>query len=75
MIRAKSSCSIPVAVKSDTFRVGAARRLQREIADCELATIADAGHFVPMEKPQECARVIAEFLYRKHVGPNKQAFF
>ena len=53
---------------SDTFRVDAAERLKRTIADCELTTIADAGHFVPMGKPQECARAIAGFIQRKIVG-------
>ena len=55
--------------QSDTFRVDAAERLKRKIADCELATIADAGHFVPMGKPEECARVIVDFIHRKLVGP------
>jgi pimeloyl-ACP methyl ester carboxylesterase len=50
--------------QSDTFRVAAAEQLKCRIADCELATIADAGHFVPMGKPEECARVIAEFIHR-----------
>jgi len=45
--------------------------LKRKIADCELATIADAGHFVPMGKPEECARVISDFIHRKLVGPDK----
>jgi len=69
----KISCPV-LAIRgehSDTFRVDAAERLKRKIADCELATIADAGHFVPMGKPQECARAIAEFIQRKLGGPNK----
>ena len=63
----KISCPL-LAIRgelSDTFRVDAAERLKRKVADCELATIADAGHFVPMGKPQECARVIADFVRRK----------
>ena len=43
----------------------AAERLKRKVADCELAIIADAGHFAPMGKPQECARIIADFVHRK----------
>jgi pimeloyl-ACP methyl ester carboxylesterase len=56
---------------SDTFRVAAAERLNHKIADFELTTIADAGHFVPMGKPQECAQAIAEFIQRKLGGPDK----
>lgn len=57
--------------QSDTFRVDAAERLKRKIADCELETIANAGHFVPMGKPEECARVITDFIDRKIMGPDK----
>ena len=56
---------------SDTFRVAAAERLKHKIADFELTTIADAGHFVPMGKPQECARAIAEFIHHKLGGPDE----
>lgn len=49
--------------QSDTFRIDAAERLKRRIADYEFASIADAGHFVPMGKPQECARVITDFIH------------
>ncbi len=66
----KISCPV-LAIRgeqSDTFRLDAAERLKRGIADCELATIADAGHFVPMGKPEECARVIIEFIHRKLAG-------
>ena len=51
--------------QSDTFTSDAAERLKHAIDDCELATIAGAGHFMPMGKPQECARVIVEFIHRK----------
>ena len=66
----KISCPV-LAVRgehSDTFKVGAAERLKHKIADYELAVIADAGHFVPMGKPAECARVIADFVHRKVDG-------
>jgi pimeloyl-ACP methyl ester carboxylesterase len=45
--------------------VDAAERLKRKIADCKLVTIANAGHFVPMGKPEECARIITDFIKRK----------
>jgi pimeloyl-ACP methyl ester carboxylesterase len=39
--------------------------LKRILGDYELATIPDAGHFVPMGKPQACARVIQDFIQRR----------
>jgi pimeloyl-ACP methyl ester carboxylesterase len=61
----KISCPV-LAIRgeqSDTFRLDAAERLKRRIADYEFASIAGAGHFVPMGKPQECARVITDFIH------------
>ncbi len=58
---------------SGAFTVDAAQRLGRIIPDFELITIADAGHFVPMGKPVVCARVIKEFIHRKHIPPNAPA--
>jgi pimeloyl-ACP methyl ester carboxylesterase len=66
----KISCPV-LAVRgehSDTFKDAAAERLKRKIADYELAVIADAGHFVPMGKPAECARIIVDFVHRKLDG-------
>ena len=51
--------------QSDVFLPGAADRLKRLAADCEVATIAGTGHFPTMEKPEECAGVIREFLRRR----------
>lgn len=50
---------------SDVFTVESAERLKQIIPDCELVTIPDAGHFVPMGKPQKCARIITDFIHRK----------
>jgi pimeloyl-ACP methyl ester carboxylesterase len=49
---------------SGAFTSDAAERLGRLIPDFKLVTIPDAGHFVPMGKPVECARVIKEFIQR-----------
>jgi pimeloyl-ACP methyl ester carboxylesterase len=68
----KISCPV-LAIRgehSGAFTVDAAQRLGRIIPDFELTTIADAGHFVPMGKPVECARVIKEFIHRKHIKAN-----
>jgi len=50
---------------SDTFFADAAQRLGDIIVDYELQTIPDTGHFPPMEKPQESARLILDFVHRK----------
>ncbi len=50
---------------SDTFLAESALRLKRIVADYELVTISDSGHFVPMEKPQACADAISDFIHRK----------
>ncbi len=52
---------------SDVFTAESAARLKQLMPDCELVTIPDAGHFVPMGKPQQCARVIKDFVHRKNV--------
>jgi len=54
--------------RSDVFTADSAERLKRLLADCELATIPNAGHFVPMGNPEACAAVIMEFIQRK-LGP------
>jgi pimeloyl-ACP methyl ester carboxylesterase len=62
----KISCPV-LAIRgeySDAFSADSAKRLNC-IADYELKTIAGCGHFVPMEKPEECARIIKEFVARK----------
>ena len=66
----KLSCPV-LAVRgelSDTFAADSARRLQRVVADYELVTIPHSGHFVPMEKPQECADAITDFFHRRFAG-------
>jgi pimeloyl-ACP methyl ester carboxylesterase len=54
---------------SDVFTAASATRLQQLMPDCQLVTIPDAGHFVPMGKPQQCAGVIVEFVNRKITNP------
>jgi len=54
---------------SDVFTAGSAERLKRLISDYELATIPNAGHFVPMGQPEACAEVIMEFIRRKLNSP------
>ncbi|MGD8334888.1 MAG: alpha/beta hydrolase, partial [Desulfobacterales bacterium] len=50
---------------SDVFFDDAAERLKNHIADIELQTMPQSGHFPPMEKPQESANLILDFIERK----------
>jgi pimeloyl-ACP methyl ester carboxylesterase len=50
---------------SDIFFADAAQRLTGRIADFELQTVPHSGHFPPMEKPEQCARFILDFIQRK----------
>ncbi len=50
---------------SDTFLPGAAARFQRILPDAKLWTVPGTGHFLPMEKPGDCARLILQFI-RSH---------
>ena len=50
---------------SDTISADSAGRLDSLIADYELQTIPNAGHFIPMEKPQPCAHYTLDFVHRK----------
>jgi pimeloyl-ACP methyl ester carboxylesterase len=51
--------------QSDVFTADSAERLKHLLGDYELATIANAGHFVPMGKPEACAATIKEFIRRR----------
>lgn len=51
--------------KSDTFYPDAASDLKKYIKDYTLVTVANTGHFVPMEKPDECAEIIKNFVKTK----------
>lgn len=50
---------------SDIFFADAGERLKGILADYELQTIPHSGHFPPMEKPQESANLILDFINRK----------
>ncbi|MBF0100270.1 MAG: alpha/beta hydrolase [Desulfobacterales bacterium] len=47
---------------SDTFLSDAAERLTARISNYTLVTIPNSGHFIPMEKPIECAKPILDFI-------------
>jgi len=47
---------------SDTFRPAALAALKRRLPEAEVAGVEDAGHLVPLEKPEEAGRAINNFL-------------
>ncbi len=52
---------------SDTFLVPAARRFQAKAPDATLRRLDGASHFVPMERPGECAEAIFAFLQDRKI--------
>ena len=50
---------------SDSFYADAASDLKKYIPAYELETVSKTGHFVPMEKPVECAKIIFRFINRQ----------
>jgi len=59
--------------KSDTFYPDAADSLKKYIKDYTLVTVPNTGHFVPMEKPEECAEIIKNFIKSKITGQMESA--
>lgn len=47
---------------SDTFPRESIIKLKKTLKNCETGTIQGSGHFIPMEKPDKCSRVIRKFL-------------
>jgi pimeloyl-ACP methyl ester carboxylesterase len=47
---------------SDTFHPPAMRQVLARVPKAQIVTVPDAGHLAPMEKPEEVARLIHEFL-------------
>lgn len=47
---------------SDTFWKNTADRFQRLLPSARMVTIPDSGHLVPLERPEQVAREISEFL-------------
>jgi pimeloyl-ACP methyl ester carboxylesterase len=50
---------------SDTFSRPAAEGIKAVRPESELREIPRSGHFVPMEQPQACDRVILKFLQKQ----------
>lgn len=52
---------------SDTFRAPAARRFKAKVPAAEMQSFKEAGHFVPMERPDETVAAIRDFLNDKNI--------
>jgi pimeloyl-ACP methyl ester carboxylesterase len=61
---AKIRCPVLVlrGEHSDPLPMESARRLARINSHCHTTTVPGTGHFLPMEKPEACARAILDFI-------------
>ncbi len=50
--------------QSDTFQPSAMRQVLARLPQAHIITVPGTGHLVPMEQPEEVARLICEFLER-----------
>ena len=53
--------------KSDTFLPAAARRFNRLLPRATMVGLEGVGHFVPMERPEESAEIVLDFLRKSKV--------
>ena len=53
--------------ESDTFLASAAKRFKAKVPGVALRCFKDTGHFVPMQRPDQTAEVIAGFLKNENV--------
>jgi len=60
-------CLFVQGESSDTFLDAARVRIAKEMPAARTAVIADSSHFLPMERPEELALVINEFLEEQGV--------
>ncbi len=48
--------------RSDVFTPEAAERVRRAVPGCEVVTVPETSHFIPMEAPRRCAGIILDFI-------------
>jgi len=60
--RLKQPTLVLYGAESDTFLAAAVRRFQAAVPHAVLKGFEKTGHFVPMQRPNECAQAIAAFL-------------
>ena len=52
---------------SDTFLPPAVKRLKEKVPHATIVGFKDTGHFVPMEKPDECVEAVFSFLHEHQI--------
>lgn len=55
---------------SDTFLKDAAARMKKALPQCRMETVADTGHFLLMEKPDICSKLMSEFIRECFIDKN-----
>jgi len=65
--RLQKPALILYGAESDTFLAAAAKRFKAKVPGAALRCLEDAGHFVPMERPDEIAEVIVDFLKNQNL--------
>jgi len=65
--RLQKPALILYGAESDTFLAAAAKRFKAKVPGAALRCLEDAGHFVPMERPDKTAEVIVDFLKNQNL--------
>lgn len=65
--RLQKSAFVLYGAESDTFLASAAKRFEAKVPRAAFRCFEDTGHFVPMERPDETAGAILDFLKNENV--------
>ena len=66
--RIKAPTLILYGTRSTTFLPSVVRKFRECLPTAEIRPFEDTGHFIPMERPDECAAVIIDFLDKRVFG-------
>lgn len=62
ILRAEAPLLVLFGVKSDSLGITLSDRIAERLRHGRVVNVPDTGHFMPMEKPEEVARMATEFL-------------
>ncbi len=62
ILRARSPLLILFGERSDSLGLSLSNKIAAQLANGRVINVADTGHFMPMEKPEEVARLAVDFL-------------
>lgn len=65
--RLQKPCLVLYGAVSDTFLASAARRFKAKVTGAAMWCFEETSHFVPMEKPDETAAAIVDFLNHNNI--------